>query len=137
MKKLILTLALVLGLAFSASAAVKDFGAYTLDVPEDWNTSQDGSTTAIIAKDNSAAISITLETTDGMSAADLAKAFSDQLKGTAPVKMADNAYSFTFKQNDVESKGMLQVEGDKYMLVVITGENPKVDTIMGSLKDKK
>lgn len=137
MKKLIVALALVLGMAFSASAAVKDFGAYTVDVPAGWTSSQDGSTTVLLADDKTAAISITLEDAGGMSAADLAKAFADQLKGTAPAKMSDTAYSFTFKQNDVESKALLQTEGGKYLLVVVTGQNPQVDAIMNSMKDKK
>ena len=137
MKKLILALALVLGLAFSASAAVQDFGAYTVDVPDDWSASKDGSTTAIIAKDNSGAVSITLEATNGMSAEALAKAFVEQLKGTAPTKIAENTYSFTFKQNDVESKCVLEVDGAQYALVVITGQNPKAEAIVNSLKEKK
>ena len=61
-------------LVFSAAAfaAVQDFNDFTVDVPDDWTATQNGTTVGIVANDNSAAVSITVDKRDGMEAKDLA-----------------------------------------------------------------
>ncbi len=141
MKRFVLSLALVFAFSFAAFAGVQDFGAYTVDVPEGWTAEQDGSTVNILKNDNSALLSITYDDAEGMSAADLAKAFSEQFGGSAPAKDGEN-YTFEFKNaNGVASTGIVAVDSGsgKFVLFVITGaENApeEISGMIGSLQDK-
>ena len=125
-------------LAFSAVAfaAVQDFKDFTLDVPDDWTATQDGATVAVVANDKSAALSITMDKREGMEAKDLAAAFAQKLKGSEPV-LEDDVYTFTFKNDaGVESKAILNTEDDKYLMLVITGQNPKLEALIDSIQEK-
>lgn len=136
MKKLVFALMLVLGLAVSASAATKTFKHFSMDIPAGWSTSEEGNTAIIVADDKSAALTITKEGTDGMSAKDLAAAFSKELKGTTPTQDGE-AFMFDFKNGaGVDSKCVLMVEGKEYALFVMTGTSDKFGPMLQSIKDK-
>ena len=136
MKKLVLALMLVLGLAVSASAATKTFKHFSMDVPAGWTASEDGDTAIVVADDKSAALSVTKEGTDGMSAKDLAAAYSKELKGTTPTQDGE-AFMFNFKNAaGVDSKCILMVEGKEYALFVLTGESDKFGPMLQSIKEK-
>lgn len=125
-------------LVFSAAAfaAVQDFKDFTVDVPDDWTATQDGTTVAVVANDKSAALSITMDKREGMEAKDLAAAFAQKLKGSEPV-LEDDVYTFTFKNDSgVESKAILNTEDDKYLMLVITGQNPKLEALIDSIQEK-
>ena len=125
-------------LVFSAAAfaAVQDFKDFTVDVPDDWTATQNGTTVGIVANDNSAAVSITMDKRDGMEAKDLAAAFAEKLKGSEPV-LEDDVYHFDFKNEaGVESRAILSAEDDKYMMLVITGQNPKLEALIDSIQGK-
>ena len=125
-------------LVFSAAAfaAVQDFKDFTVDVPDDWTATQNGTTVGIVANDNSAAVSITVDKRDGMEAKDLAAAFAEKLKGSEPV-LEDDVYHFDFKNEaGVESRAILSAEDDKYMMLVITGQNPKLEALIDSIQGK-
>ena len=125
-------------LVFSAAAfaAVQDFKDFTVDVPDDWTATQNGTTVGIVANDNSAAVSITVDKRDGMEAKDLAAAFAEKLKGSEPV-LEDDVYHFDFKNEaGVESRAILNTEGDNYLLLVITGQNPKLEALIDSIQGK-
>lgn len=125
-------------LVFSAAAfaAVQDFKDFTVDVPDDWTATQNGTTVGIVANDNSAAVSVTVDKRDGMEAKDLAAAFAQKLKGSEPV-LEDDVYTFTFKNDSgVESRAILNTEDDKYLLLVITGQNPKLEALIDSIQGK-
>ena len=125
-------------LVFSAAAfaAVQDFKDFTVDVPDDWTATQNGTTVGIVANDNSAAVSITMDKRDGMEAKDLAAAFAEKLKGSEPV-LEDDVYHFDFKNEaGVESRAILNTEGDKYLMLVITGQNPKLEALIDSIQEK-
>ena len=125
-------------LVFSAAAfaAVQDFKDFTVDVPDDWTATQNGTTVGIVANDNSAAVSITVDKRDGMEAKDLAAAFAEKLKGSEPV-LEDDVYHFDFKNEaGVESRAILNTEDDKYLLLVITGQNPKLEALIDSIQGK-
>ena len=125
-------------LVFSAAAfaAVQDFKDFTVDVPDDWTATQNGTTVGIVANDNSAAVSITMDKRDGMEAKDLAAAFAEKLKGSEPV-LEDDVYHFDFKNEaGVESRAILSTEDDKYLLLVITGQNPKLEALIDSIQGK-
>ena len=125
-------------MVFSAAAfaAVQDFKDFTVDVPDDWTATQNGTTVGIVANDNSAAVSITMDKREGMEAKDLAAAFAQKLKGSEPV-LEDDVYTFTFKNDSgVESKAILNTEDDKYLMLVITGQNPKLEALIDSIQEK-
>ena len=114
----------------------QDFKDFTVDVPDDWTATQNGTTVGIVANDNSAAVSITVDKRDGMEAKDLAAAFAEKLKGSEPV-LEDDVYHFDFKNEaGVESRAILNTEGDNYLLLVITGQNPKLEALIDSIQGK-
>lgn len=136
MKKLLLAALLVLGMAMSASAAVKSFKSFSIDVPDGWTATEDGSVVALIAPGNACALSIASDSAGGMKGEDVAKAMSQQLKGTAP-QAQDGGYAFTFKnQNGVESKCFVMVEDNKFVMLTITGDHPQLGQILDSIEDK-
>ena len=132
----VLAVSAVLAFSVAAFAEVKDFKDFTVDVPDDWTAAQNGTTVSVTANNKSAAISITVDATDGMSLKDLAAAFAEKLKGS-DLKEEDDVYSFTFTNaNEVDSKAILNGEEGKYCLIVLTGENPKMSDILDSVKEK-
>ena len=130
-------LALFLLLCGGAFAAVQDFPKFKIDVPSDWTSSQAGPTVILIANDKTASISITVAPTEGAPLAELAKAFVNELKGT-DLAPESGGFSFTFKSGEAASRALLMENPDtkEYVLIAITGENPKVSQILGSLQDK-
>ena len=132
----VLSVLAVLVFSAAAFAAVQDFKDFTVDVPDDWTATQNGTTVGIVANDNSAAVSITMDKRDGMEAKDLAAAFAEKLKGSEPV-LEDDVYHFDFKNEaGVESRAILNTEDDKYLLLVITGQNPKLEALIDSIQGK-
>ncbi len=121
MKRLFLALTLVAVFAFSAFAGVQDFGKFTIDVPDGWTAEQDGETVGIVKDDNSAAMSISVDTTDGASLKEIADEFFKELNGKN-LQADNNVYTFEFTNaNGVVSKAILSGEGSQYCLFVITG----------------
>lgn len=139
MKKVLVALMMVLGLAFTASAAVKDFGAFSADVPDGWTANKDGSVVAFIAPNNAAAMSIAVDKADGIAPEALAKEFSKQLQGTAP-QAIDGGYSFEFTRNGVKSTSILSVDSGEYVLITMTDPSGKFGdqftAILDSVKEK-
>lgn len=132
----VLSVLAVLVFSAAAFAAVQDFKDFTVDVPDDWTATQNGTTVGIVANDNTAAVSITVDKRDGMEAKDLAAAFAQKLKGSEPV-LEDDVYHFDFKNEaGVESRAILNTEGDNYLLLVITGQNPKLEALIDSIQGK-
>ena len=132
----VLSVLAVLVFSAAAFAAVQDFKDFTVDVPDDWTATQDGTTVVVVANDKSAALSITMDKRDGMEAKDLAAAFAEKLKGSEPV-LEDDVYHFDFKNEaGVESRAILSTEGDKYLMLVITGQNPKLEALIDSIQGK-
>ena len=132
----VLSVLAVLVFSAAAFAAVQDFNDFTVDVPDDWTATQNGTIVGIVANDNSAAVSITVDKRDGMEAKDLAAAFAEKLKGSEPV-LEDDVYHFDFKNEaGVESRAILNTEGDNYLLLVITGQNPKLEALIDSIQGK-
>ncbi len=144
MKKL-LALVVVLSLAATAAfGAVQEFGKtvkYTLDIPAGWTASQEDSTTLVVADDNSASLTISVESTEGKSLDAVAKELSEALKGTTPEADADGDYSFTFDNgNGVTSHVLVTGDEGMFCAFVMTGIENKADeiqAILGSLKVKE
>jgi hypothetical protein len=130
----LLALCLMASVAF---AGVTTFPKFKINVPDGWAASEQGPTVVLVANDKSASITITVAATEGMSLKDLAAAFTKELNGSTPQHDSENnAYQFTFKKGAVESNAILSGEGKDYCLLVITGDNPKIQDIIESLEGK-
>ncbi|MDR2488178.1 MAG: hypothetical protein LBD42_01550 [Desulfovibrio sp.] len=130
----LLAFCLTASLAF---AGVMSFPKFKVNVPDGWEASQEGPTVILAANDKSASISITIAETEGMAIKDLAMGFSQALSGSEPQADTESGgYQFTFKKGAVESDALLTVEGKNYLLLVVTGENPQIQNILGSLEEK-
>lgn len=123
----------IVAAAGAACAAPQVFSKYTLDIPVGWTAHEDGNVVAIFGPHNVAAISIVMDTADGMTARSIADAMSGQLQGTTP-RPIPNGYVFTF-QNDqgVDSISRISVAGDAFVMVTVTGDHPQVAGILGSI----
>ena len=117
----------VLAVIFAASCAfgaVQDFGKFTLDIPAGWTANQDGTTVAVTKNDNSAAMSITLDSADGASLEELAAAFVKELNASEAKPTGDGDYTFSFKnQNGVDSNCLLSGGNGMFILIVMTGDD--------------
>ena len=132
MKQVLLAgLALFLSLGFTAPgyAEIREFTDFSIDLPPGWDVQREGITVAFIAKDKSATMLVTVESTTGtftesMSAEELAEAYAEELKGSKPVKEHPNYYSFSFKSPEgVDSEASIVVVGKRFYLITISGKN--------------
>ena len=137
MKWGLLTLAMILLLCGTAFGAMQEFPKFKIDVPGDWTASQEGPTVILVANDKSASISITVGPMEGATLEQLAQAFSKELKGSAP-KAGNDGFEFTFGPAGQQSQAFIADNPDtkEYVLIAVTGENPKVGEILNSLQDK-
>ena len=139
MKKLFLALTLVAVFAAASFAGVQDFGKFTIDVPEGWTATQDGETVGIVKNDNSAALSISVDSTEGASLKEIADEFVKALNGRN-LTFTDGTYQFEMTNaNGVDSKAVLSGDDSNYALFVITGAENAPDEItkmLDSVKEK-
>ena len=139
MKRLLVALTLVAVFAAASFAGVQDFGKFTIDVPEGWTAEQDGETVGIVKNDETASMSITVDTLDGSSLKECADAFVQELSGKN-LQLVDGAYQFEFTNaSGVVSKAFLTGDDKNYALIVVTGgENAPDDiaSMMDSLQEK-
>lgn len=119
-----------------AFAAVQDLGKFSIDVPSDWSIARDGNTVSITADDNSAALTVTVEENDGTDLKLIAKEYAKQFKGTAPV-FEDDVYVLSFvNENEVECNVVISGDKDMYVMLMIAGENDKMEDIVDSIEFK-
>ena len=139
MKRLTVAVVLVVLSAAVAFAGVQDFGKFTIDVPMGWTAEADGETVGFTKNDNTASMSITVDTLDGASLKEVADAYVEALNGKGLSGSGDN-YTFTMTNaNGVDSKCFLTSEGNNYALIVVTGGENAPDDIskmMDSLTEK-
>ncbi len=136
MKKLLLSLVLVLGMAFSASGAVKEFSNLKVDVPDGWTAQENDGVVALIAPQNVAAISFTLQDAQGATGEQLAEAFAEQLNASKP-EVDDGVYIFRFATSQgLLSTSVLSCEDNQYFLLTMTGQHDAFSDIIDSIEEK-
>ncbi|MBQ7221684.1 MAG: hypothetical protein IJS28_11980 [Synergistaceae bacterium] len=143
MKRLAVAAVLAVLSAAMAFGAVQDFGKFTLDVPEGWTASSEGSMALISKPDNTGNFSVTIDDSEGASIKDLAEAFRQEFtksfEKVGPVEDAgDGDVEWAMQLNGVESHAMLSVDGSQFMLIVATGDvDPEqIGGILATLKLK-
>ncbi|MDL2315671.1 hypothetical protein LJC59_01120 [Desulfovibrio sp. OttesenSCG-928-A18] len=130
---LLTTLALLMAVLHmgTASAGLKNFPYFSIDVPPGWVIYDEGITVAFISPDKESTLTVTVEFTsgtnaEGLSAEELAHAYARDMHGTSPV-MEDgdpNYYSFEFKSpDDVPSEASIVVSGRRFYLITVTGSH--------------
>ncbi|MCF4150971.1 hypothetical protein L2W58_04075 [Dethiosulfovibrio sp. F2B] len=132
----LLSMVLVLALSMSAFAATMDFPRFTIDVPQGWDASEDGTTVTFLASDKSAALTVTVEKNDGTAIKDLAYAYANQFKASEP-EVEDDVYMFGF-QNDsgVDCYAVLCGDDSEYILLVVIGDHPQLEGMIDSIEEK-
>jgi len=130
-------LCLMLSMTTVSFANTQSFKHFSVDVPQGWEAAEDGEVVSILAPGHVAAISVAVDSAEGMTTENLAKTMATQLKGSTPVAVDAGGYAFTFKsQNGVDSKSTLFVNNNQYVMITVTGSHPDVPKILQSIKDK-
>lgn len=127
-----------MGHAWAKTLLFQDF---SIDLPPDWRVVQDGNTTAFVALDKSATMQVTVEhlarmPKEGMGAKELAEAYAEEFKGSAPV-MEDNDpnyYSFTFQAPDgQDAEASIVVSGSLFYLISVSGKHDDLAGMVASM----
>ncbi|MDL2290814.1 hypothetical protein LJC09_01745 [Desulfovibrio sp. OttesenSCG-928-F20] len=117
------------------------FQNFSIDLPSGWRVVQEGNTVAFVALDKSATLQVTVENLSAMpkadmSAKELAEAYADEFKGSAPV-MEDgdpNYYSFEFTSPDRrKAEASIIVSGSLFYLISIIGKNQDLAAMVESV----
>lgn len=133
-------LAVMAVVLFVSAAFAQNFGAFSVEIPDGWNASQNGPTAIISKPDNSGNVSITVAETQGFSLKDLAEAFraefSKSFASVGEAEESDGDYEWEMTtQNGVESHALISGAEGQYMLIVVTGavNEDEVAAIMGAI----
>ena len=118
MKRLVLCM-LMLSVGTCAWGEVMEFRYFSLDVPEGWTVSEDGSAVTVTAEDGTGSLSLTAGSPNGKSIAELAGEYSARLGGTPPEAGEDGGY--TFECEDGKSQAVIDGDEDLYLLIVGSG----------------
>ncbi len=135
MKKTLLASLLFLASAIPAAAAVRDFGAFTADVPDGWNTASQGGVVVLTNGDGKAGLSVLVRNAQGRNAQEVAQAASMRNSGTPPIPEA-GGYSFTVQRDGDLAKVYVSVSGTDAMLITVYGENTQTQGILHSIRKK-
>ena len=121
-----------------ATAAVKNFGPLTLDVPSGWVTEQDDRGLYIIAQDGSSVVSILHSfLPKEVVLAEEAKRLSQKFKGTEPQARGDGkSYYFLYSDATTGHRAVYMVTamGSCFIYIAQVGENSAADGIIKSMK---
>ena len=117
--KRVMLMMLVLCMSSCASAEMIETKYFSLDVPDGWTVNEEGNVITVTAGDKSGSLSITADSPNGKTIAQLAEEYSASLNGTAPEEDEDGGYAFEF--NNGVSQAVIDGDEDLYMLIIGTG----------------
>lgn len=135
MKHTMLTCMLIVCLAAPALAAIKDFGRFTADIPDNWVATVQNGVAIITSGDGKAGLSVLVRNAAGRSAQEVARAASMRNGGTPPVQEA-GGYSFTIQKDGDLAKVYVTVADGEAMLITVYGENARTSAILQSIRKK-
>ena len=136
LKILFLALILAIYVCVAAFAAPMEFSMFTVEVPEGWSAQEKGTTVVISALDDSAVVTVTLDTMGGASLEEIADMFAQELDGSEPLLEA-GVYRFNFiNEQGMDSVMLIAGNGNNFTAIGIAGDNPEVEIILDSLKIK-
>ena len=117
--KRVMLMMLVLCMSSCASAEMIETKYFSLDVPDGWTVNEEGNVITVTAGDKSGSLSITADSPNGKTIAQLAEEYSASLNGTAPEEDEDGGYTFEF--NNGVSQAVIDGDEDLYVLIIGTG----------------
>lgn len=127
---------LVLACSVSASAAMRDFKKFRLNVPVGWTATENNDVLFLMSPGNTASVSIATDSAAGMNARELAEVMAETLKGSQPIA-EKGGYSFLFDSGaGVETKAFLFIRNEQFVMITITGTDPQLNTVLGSISQK-
>lgn len=135
MKKLWMTVVLVLAFAVSASAAVKEFEACTVDVPDGWITQAQGPVAIIASPDGGEAVTLIVAPSQGQDAKTIAETGAKSVNGT-DLRADGDAWTFKFDQSGQKGTMRVWVVGDKAVIGTLMGDTGKLMDILKTVQVK-
>lgn len=121
MKKLVMSLVMVLAFAVSASAAVKEFDSVKMDVPDGWVTQAQGPVVAAVAPDQSMGVTVIVAPAQGQDAKAIAETGAKAVNGT-DLKAEGDGWMFKFDQNGQKGSMLVRVAKDQAMVITMIGD---------------
>lgn len=141
MRKIILSIALIMVSIIPAIGEVQHYGPLTANVPSGWTVEQQGSVTVIKSLSNNASIAVAVNSLGDAALTDIAEHLYIQMSGKNLEQDEDGDYTFTFT-NTSGAEGLAILtdshEG-RYILMSVTGYgndealNDEIDKIIDSL----
>ena len=139
-KKMYVAAALILVAALTlfgapAEAKVMQFDHFSIDVPAGWEMQEyrENFTVGFTAPDKSAALTVSVFDSEGMSLEECAKSLMEELKG-GNLKKEKHAYTFEFKnQNGVGCRALVAAS-EMIVCVTMIGEHGAFDAMVSSLE---
>ena len=122
-----------------ASAAVRDFGQYTVDVPAGWQVQAiEGGCVLVVPDKSASAVVAVADAPAGMTAGDAAKAVAEQAHVVGARVEVDEDGDATVKGAVNGSKVMFQmrISGGKMMTISLAGDLEKASGVLDSIEDK-
>ena len=135
MKKVLFAAAMVLAFAVSASAAVKEVGPVTVDVPEGCTTQVQGPASIVLAPDQKSVVTVALAPASGATAQTLAENASKGMGGK-DLKADGDGWVYAFSHSGAQGLIRVSVQKDQAVICTMIGENPELMEIARSVKLK-
>ena len=146
MRKIILSIALIVVSIIPAIGEVQHYGPLTADVPSGWTVEQQGSVIVIKSLSNNASIAVAVNSLGDASLTDIAEHLYIQMSGKNLEQDEDGDYTFTFT-NTSGAEGLAILtdsQEGRYILMSVTGYgttkygngealNDEIDRIIDSL----
>ncbi|MCL1941271.1 MAG: hypothetical protein FWG09_04950 [Synergistaceae bacterium] len=120
-----------------ASAEVIKFpNGLTIDVAPGWSYESNETNIVLVAGDESCAIAIIVADAEGMTSKEAAETLSKEHKGSAPQKIDETSYVYTFEnEHGVGTTVIVGVEDGKLKVLSVTGQHDDADGIINSIKE--
>ena len=132
---LVLSLVLFFATAGLSQAVVMDFPHFTINVPEGWAASMEGDTVYLVAKDNSGSLAVTMARTEGRTVDQIVGGIVTDFDGSN-LRLDGLVYTFTFMSGSIKHEAAVSVQGDVYALFITSGENPAIEEMIDSIRNK-
>ncbi len=132
MKRVILFIALIL-LSVRAFADIHESKYFSIEIPEGWSVSENGSVVNIKADDNSGSLMIIADSLGGESLDELVADFVGELGATAVTVDSQDNYTFEFPDENRQATLTGGQDEDFYMLIAGSGLEQSGDVLLNIL----
>ncbi len=121
-RKIFLSMLVILVLVSQASAKIRRFGHFSVDVPSGWTGELQGQTLIVKSERVNASVAVAFAETGGASLTEIVERLYTQMDGEGLEKDSDGDYTFTFTNlAGGQSFAIITGEDDYYLVLSITG----------------